>query len=436
MSGRKWVDKKKDRTYALVHRSHEDPLYYDGDASERVFVPVNKHKDNKKGSKNIRLETTKDLAVELENEKIRENEGEAALYGITYDDSSYDYMQHLRPIGNNDGIFIAKQEAQDEGKNRSRHKDIVLKSNAEELIPQEALPSKENMKIDYQNMQNIPDMISGFKPDMDPRLREVLTALDDEAYLDEEHDTDDNDIFADLLKEGPAQEGEEDVQDFDEWDMDNYEDEYKDYDSDNENNKGAAENWQDDFKKFKRDQKRGKIVNDWDSDDDFGSDDDDNEEEEEDVLAQLPEIKNAASKKKSKAKERRKKGALTDTSSFSMSSSALFRTEGLRIIDDKYELMAKKQALDNDSEHSEQDEEYQPFDMAAERADFEVMLDDFLENYELEGNGRRLVKKNNEIQRIKDAADSVSKSKLAARRKKIKEENVDKLTSGINSLKF
>ena len=31
--------------------------------------------------------------------EIRNNEGEAALYGITFDDSKYDYMQHLKPMG-------------------------------------------------------------------------------------------------------------------------------------------------------------------------------------------------------------------------------------------------------------------------------------------------------------------------------------------------
>lgn len=30
---------------------------------------------------------------------MRENEGEAANYGIYYDDTSYDYMQHLREVG-------------------------------------------------------------------------------------------------------------------------------------------------------------------------------------------------------------------------------------------------------------------------------------------------------------------------------------------------
>ena len=47
---------------------------------------------------------------------------------------------------------------------------------------------------------------------------------------------------------------------------------------------------------------------------------------------------------------RKKKGAMTDTSSFSMSSSALFRTEGLTLLDDRYEQLNKK--FEDDEEKS------------------------------------------------------------------------------------
>ena len=44
-----------------------------------------------------------DLEDDLDFENMRENEGEAAEYGIYFDDTSYDYMQHLQDIGEGGG---------------------------------------------------------------------------------------------------------------------------------------------------------------------------------------------------------------------------------------------------------------------------------------------------------------------------------------------
>lgn len=42
----------------------------------------------------------------------------------------------------------------------------------------------------YQDMQDVPDEIAGFQPNMDPRLREALEALEDDDYVDEQTDED------------------------------------------------------------------------------------------------------------------------------------------------------------------------------------------------------------------------------------------------------
>lgn len=406
MSSRKWVDKKKDKTYKVVYRSHEDPLYHDQDASEHVLVEV-QNPNNRKIKTKAQLE--QDLKDELSN--IRENEGEAALYGVYFDDSKYDYMQHLKPIGKGDGVFIPKKGDEEKQKVKGiQFKDFDL--------PEEALPSKKTVKQTYQDQQNIPDEISGFKPDMNPALREVLEALEDEAYVDDE-----DDIFQDLLQGGD--EGEIDEEDFeeqfDEWDLDNYEDETAKFDSKDFEREGD-EGWEADFRKYKAVNKHTK--NDWDSDDEF--------EDEEDVVPDLPSFDGTAKagKKGSKRKQRQKKGAMTDTSSFSMSSSALFRNEGLTLLDDKFEKVLKDY---EDRDDEEEEEEYKPFEMENERVDFEDMLDDFLDNHEIEG-GRRLVKKNEELDRFKRAADSASKGKLAQRRRK--ENNIDSIQGKLNSLRL
>ncbi|OWB67298.1 hypothetical protein B5S30_g2655 [[Candida] boidinii] len=415
---KKWIDKKSAKTFALVHRAHEDPLYFSEEASDRVFVEIKK---NNKTDANIRLETKDELESDLLNKikegEIRKNEGEAAIYGITYDDSNYDYMQHLKPIGNSGttGVFIPAKENEDELK-KNRKGEFKLKETQPEgdrketkkiitdLLPEDMLPSKETVKYDYQRQQNVPDEISGFKPNLDPDLIEALQALEDEDYLDQQYDNDDKDIFEELLSSNKKnnQQEQKDENNEDEWDIDNYEDEYENYDSDNFD-------WEKDFNKFKK--TNDKSQNDWDSDDEF--DDDEGEEEEDgDVLGDLPDLSNSNAKSKNlKKKEKRKKGAKTDTSSYSMSSSALCRTEQMTIIDDRFDVTKEKY------EQEEQDD-YQPFDFNNEREDFAGMIDDFLDNYTLEKGGRRLVRKNEEIEKYRAAADSVSKGKLAAARKK------------------
>src|SRR5436305_15079037 len=57
-------------------------------------------------------------------------------------------------------------------------------------------------------MQNIPDSLRGFQPDMDTELREVLEALEDEneSTSPTTSDTEDpEDIFAELVKGGELQ---------------------------------------------------------------------------------------------------------------------------------------------------------------------------------------------------------------------------------------
>ena len=59
---------------------------------------------------NQRVKTTHDLEAELGESvtsSIRENEGEAANYGIYFDDTEYDYMQHMREVGvSSEAVFV------------------------------------------------------------------------------------------------------------------------------------------------------------------------------------------------------------------------------------------------------------------------------------------------------------------------------------------
>lgn len=439
-------DRKTAQTFNVVHRSHEDSLYFDNDASQHVLVPAKEKKKTITGNdRPKKVLTTAELEQSLTKEEvaaIRANEGLAAQYGIFFDDSKYDYMQHLKPIGQSaNAVYIAKKEEAAKPE----------KKNIEEII-KDALPSEKTRKVTHDTFESIPQELRGFNPDMDPRLREVLEALEDEAYIEEQPEegaeTGDADIFADLLQSGEVEDEEDfyEGSDYDEWDMDNYDDEYSAYNLEyepedveliNPYGEGQAPEveaqpeganlvssaWEHDFKKFKNSTKN--EVNDWDSDDDFEDEKSVGATEENDVVGELPAI----GKKKPKNKLRKKMGAMTDTTSFSMTSSALFRTEGLTLLDDRYEQLARK--FEEDDEEPVQED----FDMKNERQDFEGMLDDFLDNYELERGGRKLVKKDAKLHAIRDAADSVSKGKLAARRKK-QQESAGGLGASFGNLKI
>lgn len=436
----KRFDKKSATTYTVVHRSHEDSLYYDNDASRHVLVQLpsktgkNKASDASTVPDLVETPTPKSKEVQL-----RENEGFAAQYGIFYDDSKYDYLQHLKPMGQEGGVFIEATKPKP-----------TVKENFENLL-QDHLPSKETRKVTLDETENIPEDLRGFNPDMDPRLREVLEALEDEAYLEDvkEAGEDGEDFFNDLLRSGEA--GDEDFyddEDYDEWDMDNHQDEFEQYDEydldyqdengeevalENPYNEGEAPEglepdvsvsgpvtvnsaWERDFKRFA--QSSRSRANDWDSDNEF-----EDEEEEADNVGELPAIRG---KKKNKNALRKKMGAMTDTTSFSMSSSANFRTKGLQLLDDRYEQMATK--FEERAERNNKEFNYQN-----ERPDLENMLDDFLETYELDRGGRTLMKKDAKLDAIKQAADSVSKGKLAARRRR-EQLAVDSLGSSFKHL--
>ena len=443
---RRRFDKKNAKTFAVVHRAHDDARYYDDDASQFVLAeqPSRKSKSTASGhSSSQKILLAKDIEQQLsldELQNVRNNEGEAAQYGIFFDDTKYDYMKHLKPIGQGDGVFILAQEK------KAKNLD-----NIETLFGDNA-PSQTVRKVAQNPYQAIPDELAGFKPDMDPRLREVLEALEDEAYIDEK----DEGLYGDLLQSGEVDDEEfyygSDAEqyyndddyddDYDEWDLDNYQDEYAKYDQDEKfvdpqdalyNDGEAPEGievasaavnsaWRADFSKFKK--QTSNKVNEWDSDDDF--------EDEEDEVPELPNFNNISGKKQSKTKMRKKKGAMTDTSSFSMSSSANFRTEGLTLLDDRFEQLSKKMEQDDDDE----EREYKPFDLKDERPDLEDMLDDFLENYELQSGGRKLAKKDQERKQLQEAADSVSKGKAAARRKKEKKDPLGSLGSSFSNLKM
>lgn len=205
--------------FQVVHRSQRDPLINDQDAGTHVlksFTP--KHTLNQSSSTTTTTtdgNTLTDLQFELQKQGVKErpNIGQASLYGVYYDDTNYDYMQHLRPIG---GSYNSQRggkdeeldttaillEAPEKGKSKGRKAagekeqemekekefemaGFKLKERKEPMkLPDEVLPNKKELTLEQsrRNQLNIDPSLQGLQPDMDPHLRQVLEALDDDAF--------------------------------------------------------------------------------------------------------------------------------------------------------------------------------------------------------------------------------------------------------------
>lgn len=361
-----------------------------------------------------------DLASEFSVDDVagmRANEGEAANYGVYFDDTEYDYMQHLRDLGSSgagDVVFVEAKTEQDKagkGKHKQSLEDAIRQLDLEdeergkrELFDDSFLPSKSLQRVTYQAQQDVPDAIAGFQPDMDPRLREVLEALEDEAYVDE----DDDELFQQLAKDGRELDDVEfDYEDDEGWETDDTAKPRREYkanddevpdlvpavgrdDGGEEADMVENENWLEDFQKFKRNQKTGARP----------------------AAASRPAPSQSDAQSSifttttNGGRRKKRKGAMTSRSGYSMTSSSLVRTEQLSLLDARFEVLEQTQYNpdldwdgDGDGDGVDDDVKSTTMSMASTassvtgplRSDFDSILDDFLGGYSM--HGKKTVKK-------------------------------------------
>lgn len=363
-------DKKTAQHFTLVHRPQNDPLIHDEDAPSMVLNPTQKASDSGKG-KNLG-----DLASELgsDADNIRANEGEAASYGVYFDDSEYDYMQHLRDLntGTGDVVFVEAEPAGNKNKGKQKQsleqalQQMDLEHKSEDMFDSEMLPSKGLPKLPYEAQQDIPDAIAGFQPDMDPRLREVLEALEDDAYIDDE----DDDIFQSLAKDGrevDEYEFEDGAYDDDDgWESDDTAKPTKEYHDDvpqlvptEQPEEGPSQDWLADFKQFKKDQTAPKAAG----------------------LPSHSELQSTWTSTTNGGRRKKRKGALTEASGYSMTSSSLVRTEQLSFLDARFDKIEEQYNEDFDDAGSVSQVSTASSVQGPMRNDFDGILDDFLGSY-------------------------------------------------------
>lgn len=467
-------DKKTAINYRLVHRAQNDPRIHDEDAPQMVFAETsapNMRDDSEPAgssrasqysaaSGRSKIQSRRDLEDEYKA-RVRRNEGEAANHGIFYDDTEYDYMQHLRDLGSGGGDAYFVEAKKDKAKTKDkfdladalrnaslddRRSDAGYSMNStassvSDIFGEDMAPSEFVRKTTYQDQQNIPDALAGFQPDMDPRLREVLEALDDDAYVDDE-----DDIFAELAQDGY----EIDQREFD---ASGYEDQDDRGDSmqrflDDEEDEG----WQtDDTIKASTPQTKPKskpstvptVPTDASS---LPAHDQAPAPTDEDDLAYLEEFKkfkNAGKAPKPTApsdthsfltgasaltaggRKKKRKGAMTSTSGYSMSSSALHRTEGLTLLDQRFDKIEEEYAAEDfpdDVSHVSGLSKFSGIsgmsgmsgmsEAPQLRSDFDNIMDDFLGTHHVAG--KRRVKKGKQLTGL-EQLDEVRQGLGAAR---------------------
>ncbi|KAJ1665000.1 Protein ltv1 [Coemansia sp. RSA 1813] len=349
---KKFIDKKSSKTYQLVYRSQEDPLAFEEGTTERVFVPAQRGAITT-GSKGKEVDQTIQRGFEgLHLDRIDEDvldggAGRAALYGVYLDDRDYDYTKHLRQVGTGgvileaptkkenrpSGIEILDREEDDCDSSGSQKESTIAHTTRKGELPAEALPSTHRMDIKSEAMP------SGLQPHMDPNLRDVLEALEDDD-VDEFGDDFLDKLNADELSSGDEDAlGDEDDEDFDPNDV---------------------------FAAVQR--MKARNVQKYDSDDDY---------DEDEGHGGWPRTTRTAST-----------GA-------SMSSSAMFRNDKLTLLDEQFDKIEAMYEEDNDDSEDERYDsegnyiaEYDSDGNAkpiSTRPDFESVLNEFLDDYELTG---------------------------------------------------
>jgi protein LTV1 len=242
----------------------------------------------------------------------RPNIGEASLYGVYFDDTEYNYMQHLRPVGmSDDGFESVLAEAPKRRTASKKTGDLPISLHD---LPPEALPSASELPRDFESQAAVQSSISGLRPDMDPHLRQTLEALEDNAYADDDLE---DDFFGDLVKDGERDASEPFEYEFRENGLPT---DGNDADGVLEGGDGDETGWMTRFVAFQKEQQSRKPT-------DIPLSD--CESEEADAVGQMPEF--------SVTGKRRRRQETSDASGFSMSSASVFRSDGLRDLDDRFD---------------------------------------------------------------------------------------------------
>ena len=330
-----------------------------------------------------------------------------------------------------EGLFVEAKSFNKERKGKGKHtlEDALREASLRDDQSDRGAPQTERFSLQdaglienqrqpsYQDQQDVPDEIAGFQPDMDPRLREVLVALDDDAFVDDEEE-----VFAKIASQpGEVSKEEFEATDFldeendDDWESDTtekptIEDPSLDTVSTSSTDTDMSDapspgvdngdgEWMKEFHKFKQDQKPAPVH----------------------LKGRLPAASvqsYSLARGPSGIQRKKRKGALTSSAGYSMTSSSLARTEGQSLLDARFDKMERLYAddeMDMDADdtastlsmlskdsrlsavsHLSKASNISKLSTASSQAPdvtaqgYDAMMDDFLGAYKMAGGGKRV----------------------------------------------
>ncbi|MBW0494434.1 hypothetical protein O181_034149 [Austropuccinia psidii MF-1] len=350
--------------FAVLHRSQRDPLINDPEAGDRVLHEIQRQNDLKSKKSGPKAQTLDQLEADLGlgSSNSRSNVGEAALYNVFYDDSEYDYMQHLRQVGlSREAVFIEKPTLKKEKRHQTDAGDPITLKNPDGFhLPQSVQPTPVDQTLTYKDHlefalpQNSLLNEGLFPVSDDPALQEILVALDDEAYVEEEAD---DAYFGNILKDG-----ERDESDKPNW--------IKDVQLPSQ----APTEWESTVGRFKASLSNKNEPDQFETTS-IGS-----------LSTPQNEFQDLISSRS--IQFRHPSGRSVPGSNFSMSSSAMFRNEGLTTLDERFDKIAKEYESSSDDDDDD-DASSCHSDLTATpahiRQDFDDIMDDFLNRFEVLG---------------------------------------------------
>lgn len=368
-------------------------------------------------------------------------QNDPASHGIYFDDQNeYDYMKHLKPVGLDPNSIVvdavAEKQTSQSLKNR-KNTPVFLKEDLEKEEPvkqqsrtnvggvslgDDFLPSKEMISLDAFHNPNTVESVF----DVPQNVREVLYALEDEEFID---DNLDDDFFDNLNAEIVDEELEAKLMEETRLYEENLKEKGKKDDT------IFDEEWHQDFVKFKQEQELLPSIN---SDDDLDSLNNANiserpesldDEEALELLDQLgplpgeinlsipqqndepstpsykPEPRNLPKPSKTGTimsvggtrytplRRRKASSAMSEVSSaLSMSSSALFRNNNLTNLDDCFDKILEEYSDEELGELDSGDEDVRG-DNTVEKDEMEEMLESFMNSTEIRGKFNTVIDK-------------------------------------------
>ncbi|PVU98623.1 hypothetical protein BB559_001432 [Furculomyces boomerangus] len=345
MVKKQFINKKSAKTYKVVYRSKQDPLAFEDGMGDHILaevMPSNMKK--RKEKKRVKLD-------DIEAQKVLEEEDPVALYGVYTNDTDYDYMQHLKPIGEPDGETSVFIEPKKKNEVLSTPDDIFgIKSSATAKksvtfqLPENTLATKETVEFGHKMEIHKEAYPTGLQLDMDPNVREVLDALENDDEYEVESGEDADEFFEMLNTEGSDTNEYENIDGNDEFGY------YRDKESQDENEFGSDEDL------FRRIQ-RGQFVSKADSSDeefDYDYVDDD-----------------GSNKKSLASKSFSRSGPKTNFTG--MTSSVMFRNENLELLDDQFDQLEEEYEKMDLSDSEDSDESTGKY--KSTRPDFEKIIE-------------------------------------------------------------